>query len=141
MRDYTLTLAEHNLAIGMAVIPAPWSARVDVFRRYDVEAGNVMQVLSQCLADGDAEAGLRICTAVRPCWIVRGTFAEGGELLDSFLAIDAPAVSPRVRGTALVGRAQLALPSDPVMAESWAGWPWTWGHWPWPGSTWPRACG
>jgi predicted ATPase/DNA-binding CsgD family transcriptional regulator len=121
LRDYIVTVAEHNLTIGMAVIPAPWSARVDVFRRYDVDGGNVMQVLSQCLADGDVETGLRICTAVRPCWIVRGTFAEGGELLDSFLAIDAPAVSARVRGAALVGRAQLALPSDPAMAGSRAG--------------------
>jgi predicted ATPase/DNA-binding CsgD family transcriptional regulator len=120
LRGYVVTVAEHNLAIGMAVVPAPWPARVDVFRRYDVEAGNVMQVLSQCLADGDAETGLRICTAVRPCWIVRGTFAEGGELLDSFLAIEAPAVSPRVRGSALVGRAQLALSSAPAQAESWA---------------------
>ena len=121
LRDYTVTVAEHNMAVGMAHIPAPWPARVDVFRRYDVEAGNVMQVLSQCLAEGDVETGLRICTAVRPCWIVRGTFAEGGELLDSFLAIDAPAVSPRVRGVALVGRAQLALSTSPALAEIRAG--------------------
>ena len=120
LRDYTVRVAETNVAIGMAQIPAPWSARVDVFRRYDVETGNVWQVLSRCLADADVEAGLRICTAIRPCWIARGSFAEGGEWLDSFLAIDAPAVSPRVRGAALVGRAQLALPSDPALAESWA---------------------
>jgi predicted ATPase/DNA-binding CsgD family transcriptional regulator len=120
LRDYIVTVAEHNLAIGMAQVPAPWSARVDVFRRYDVDGGNVLQVLSQCLADGDADTGLRICTAVRPCWIVRGTFAEGGEWLDSFLAIDAPGTSPAVRGAALVGRAQLALSSAPAMAESWA---------------------
>ena len=120
LRDYTVRVAETNVAIGMAQIPAPWSARVDVFRRYDVETGNVWQVLSRCLADADVEAGLRICTAVRPCWIARGSFAEGGEWLDSFLAIDAPAVSPRVRGAALVGRAQLALPSDPALAGSWA---------------------
>jgi predicted ATPase/DNA-binding CsgD family transcriptional regulator len=120
LRDYTVAVAERNLAIGMAQVPAPWSARVDVFRRYDVDAGNVLQVLSQCLADGDVGRGLRICTAVRPCWIVRGTFAEGGEWLGSFLAIDAPTTSPAVRGAALVGRAQLALPSAPAMAESWA---------------------
>ena len=120
LRDYTVRVAETNVAIGMAQVPAPWSARVDVFRRYDVEAGNVWQVLSRCLADADVEAGLRICTAIRPCWIARGSFAEGGEWLDSFLAIDAPAVSPRVRGAALVGRAQLALPSDPALAQSWA---------------------
>jgi predicted ATPase/DNA-binding CsgD family transcriptional regulator len=120
LRDYTVRVAEQNLAIGMAQIPAPWSARVDVFRRYDVEAGNVWQVLSRCLAGGDAETGLRICTAVRPCWIVRGTYVEGGEWLDSFLALDEPSVRPLVRGAALVGRAQLALSSDPAAAESWA---------------------
>jgi predicted ATPase/DNA-binding CsgD family transcriptional regulator len=120
LRDYTVTLAEHNLAIGMARVAAPWSARVDVFRRYDVDGGNVAQVLGHCLAEGDAETGLRLCTAVRPCWIVRGTFTEGGEWLDSLLAIDAPAVSPRVRGAALVGRAQLALPSSSALAKSWA---------------------
>ena len=78
-------------------------------------------MLSQCLADGDAEMGLRLCTAVRPCWIVRGTFAEGGEWLDSLLALDAPAVPLGVQGAALVGRAQLALPSAPAEAESFAG--------------------
>jgi DNA-binding CsgD family transcriptional regulator len=118
LRDYTVALAERNIAIGMARVPAPWSARVDVFRRYDVDGGNVLQVLGHCLAGGDAETGLRLCTAVRPCWIVRGTFAEGGEWLDSLLAIDAAAVSPGVRGAALVGRAQLALPSDSAAAES-----------------------
>jgi predicted ATPase/DNA-binding CsgD family transcriptional regulator len=121
LRDYTVALAEHNVAIGMARIAAPWSARVDVFRRYDVDGGNLLQVLSQCLADGDAETGLRLCTAVRPCWIVRGTFAEGGEWLDSLLALDAPAVPLGVQGAALVGRAQLALPSAPAEAESFAG--------------------
>ena len=46
------------------------AARVDVFRRYDAEAGNVREVLRWCRARGDIERGLRICTAVSPCWIV-----------------------------------------------------------------------
>jgi predicted ATPase/DNA-binding CsgD family transcriptional regulator len=118
LRDYTVAVAERNVAIGLARIDAPWSARVDVFRRYDVEIGNVWLVLSGCLADGDAETGLRICTAVRPCWIVRGSFAEGSEWLASFLGLDAPDVSPQVRGAGLIGRAQLTLPSDPALARS-----------------------
>jgi predicted ATPase/DNA-binding CsgD family transcriptional regulator len=118
LRDYALRVAEHNLAIGMAQIEAPWSARVDVFRRFDADSGNVTQVLSRCLADGDAENGLRLCTAVRPCWIVRGSFAEGGEWVDSFLALDAPALPAAVLGPALVGRAQLALSSDPAGARA-----------------------
>ncbi len=120
LRDYTLGVVEHNLAIGMAQIQAPWSARVDVFRRYDIDAGNVWQVLSRCLAAGDAETGLRICTGVRPCWLVRGSFAEGGEWIGAFLALDTPGVPRGVRGAALVGRAQLALSSDPARAQAWA---------------------
>jgi len=118
VRDYTVWVAERNLAIGLAWIEAPWSARVDVFRRYDAEIGNVWLVLSGCLADGDAQTGLRICTAVRPCWIVRGTFAEGSEWLASFLAVDALDVPPGVRGAGLIGRAQLTLSSDPALSRS-----------------------
>ncbi len=121
LRDYAVRTAERNLAIGMARVPAPWSARVDVFRRYDVDASNVFQALNWCLAQrgaGDVEAGLRICTAVSPCWIVWGSFAEGGEWLDSFLALDSAAVPAGVRGAATVVRAQLALSSDPATAEA-----------------------
>jgi predicted ATPase/DNA-binding CsgD family transcriptional regulator len=120
LRDYTVTEAEHSMSIGMALVRAPWSARVDVFRRYDADAGNVREVLSWCLADGDAATGLRICTAVRPCWIVRGSFAEGAEWVDSFLAADLSAVPACVHGPALIGRAQLALASDPQRARAWA---------------------
>jgi DNA-binding CsgD family transcriptional regulator len=118
LRDYTVRVAEQNLATGMAQVPATWSARVNVFRRYDADMGNVWQVLTRCLAAGDAEAGLRICTAVSPAWIVRGAFAEGTEWLDAFLAVAGPAVPPGVRGPALVARAQLALPVDPASADA-----------------------
>jgi predicted ATPase/DNA-binding CsgD family transcriptional regulator len=120
LRDYVLRIAEESLAIGMAPTPVPWPARADCSRRYDADASNVAQVLAWCLARGDAEAGLRICVAVSPRWTVWGTFAEGGEWLDSFLAPEY-AVSPRVRGAALVARAQLALASDPAAAETLAG--------------------
>jgi len=116
LRDYSLRTAEQNGAIGMARVPASWSARVDTFRRYDVEADNLARVLSWCLEHADTETGLRICAAVSPCWIVWGTFAEGREWLDSFLALDTSAVPAGVRGAALVVRAQLALSSDPGAA-------------------------
>jgi predicted ATPase/DNA-binding CsgD family transcriptional regulator len=109
-REYTLRECERSAAIGMALVPAPWSARVDVFRRIDVEAANLREVLSGCLANGDAETGLRICTAVRPVWIVRGTFAAGAAWFDGFLKLPgAAAVPASVRGPALAGRAQLAM--------------------------------
>jgi predicted ATPase/DNA-binding CsgD family transcriptional regulator len=118
LRDYVLAEAERNFAVGMALVPAPWQDRVAVFRRYDVDASNVWLVLSQCLADGDVRTGLRICTAVRPCMLVRGEFALGCEWLDAFLARpEAADLEPLIRGPALIGRAQLTLPSDPVAAE------------------------
>jgi predicted ATPase/DNA-binding CsgD family transcriptional regulator len=118
LREYVLPVAERNFAVGMALVPAPWQERVDVFRRYDVDASNVWQVLGHCLADGDVATGLRICTAVLPCMLVRGEFALGSEWLDAFLAAPAdPAQTPVVRGAALIGRAQLALSADPAAAE------------------------
>jgi predicted ATPase/DNA-binding CsgD family transcriptional regulator len=117
-RDYVLRTAERNLAIGLARIQAPWSSRVDVFRRYDVDAPNVFGALTWCLAQSDAESGLRICIAVSPCWIVWGSFAEGGGWLDRFLALDTSSVTTGIRGAATIVRAQLALPSDPAVAES-----------------------
>ena len=119
LRDYTLRFVQRAEAIGMAVVPAPWSAVVDVFRRYDVDIGNLRQVLSGCLIDGDAETGLRICTAVRPSWIARGSFAEGADWLGRFLALNQP-VPAQVRGAALVGRAQLALANESTAAVTWA---------------------
>jgi predicted ATPase/tetratricopeptide (TPR) repeat protein len=118
LRDYILLTAEQSLAIGMAQVPVPWSDRVDCSRRYVVDAENVSQVLAWCLAHDDAEIGLRICIAVSPRWLVWGTFAEGGEWLDSFLALDVPTPGPHVRGAALVARAQLAMASDPAAAET-----------------------
>jgi AAA domain len=43
---------------------------------------------------------------------------EGGEWLDAFLEPGRPASAPRIRGAALVARAQLALASDPAAAEA-----------------------
>jgi predicted ATPase/DNA-binding CsgD family transcriptional regulator len=120
LRDYALIVCEHAEAVGMAVIPAGWPAAVDVFRRYDVDSGNVRQVLGRCQATGDVQTGLRLCTAVRPCWIVRGHFAEGEEWFARFLALDHTGLPPAVVGAALVGRAQLIMPNQPAAARDWA---------------------
>jgi DNA-binding CsgD family transcriptional regulator/tetratricopeptide (TPR) repeat protein len=117
LRDYTVEVAEESMRVGMALVPAPWSAMVDVFSRYDADAGNAREVLSRCLADGDIVTGLRICTAICPCWIARGLFVEGGEWLDELLAAGLSGVPAGVHGPALVGRAQLALASDPGRAR------------------------
>ena len=114
---YTVQEAERNAAVGMAQTPGPWSDRVELFRRFDADAGNVSQVLNWCLADRDVESGLRLCVAIRPVWLVRGSFAEGTEWLDSFLDLEMSAVPPQVRGEALVERGQLTISRDAAAAE------------------------
>ena len=117
-REYTLQECERLAAIGMALVPAPWSARVDLFRRVDLEAANLREVLGSCLADSDAETGLRLCMAIRPVWLVRGAFAIGAAWFDEFLQLpDVTSVPASVRGPALAGRAQLALAMGSENAE------------------------
>jgi predicted ATPase/DNA-binding CsgD family transcriptional regulator len=112
LRDYALTVSEYFLSIGVARVPALWSARVNVFLRYEADVDNVRAALGWCLEQDDIEAGLRLCTSIRPCWIVVGAFAEGAEWYDALLAAGTSEVSAAVLGPALVGRAQLALGSD-----------------------------
>jgi predicted ATPase/DNA-binding CsgD family transcriptional regulator len=117
LRDYTVRETGRLSAIGMAIAPGPWSTRVESFGRYDVEAANVDQVLTWCLIEGDAEHGLRVCSALRSPWIVRGNFAEGTRWLDSFLRLDLSQVPAGVRGAALTERAQLTMSRDPAAAQ------------------------
>ena len=120
LRDYTLGVCERSEAVGLATTPSGWPAVVNVFRRYDVDVPNLRQVLGSCLATGDAEAGLRMCAAVRPSWIVRGSFDEGESWFARFLGLGPQGVSAPVLGMALIGRAQLVLPNDPARAGRWA---------------------
>jgi predicted ATPase/DNA-binding CsgD family transcriptional regulator len=115
-RDYAVREVEQLARIGMAIVPSTWAARVESFRRFDDETSNLRQLLGWCRADGDALTGLRICTAMRPVWIVQGTFAEGGAWMDAFLGLSSP-VPDAVLGPALVGRAQLALATDQAAAS------------------------
>jgi predicted ATPase/DNA-binding CsgD family transcriptional regulator len=108
--EYAVAECETLVAIGMARVRAPWSARVAVFTRVDAEAANLREVLGDSLAARDAETGMRLCTAVLPVWLVRGTFAEGAGWHDVFLALPgADSVPDAIRGPALIGRAQLAM--------------------------------
>ncbi|HTS98710.1 MAG TPA: tetratricopeptide repeat protein [Streptosporangiaceae bacterium] len=117
--EYSLAETERLMQMGLGMIRAPWSATVETFRRFDDDTGNLRLVLSHCLSAGDTETGLRMCTAMAPVWIVRGSFAEGIEWFDSFLGLGPSPARAAVRGPAMVGRAQLALASsDPAAAEA-----------------------
>jgi tetratricopeptide (TPR) repeat protein len=119
LRDYITSEAEYITSIGTARVPATWTVLTRVFRDYDADVANFRAVLAWCLEHGDIETGLRICTAIRLCWLVRANPAEGIRWIDAFLAADLSAVPAVVRGPALVGRAQLALTSgDLARAES-----------------------
>jgi predicted ATPase/DNA-binding CsgD family transcriptional regulator len=115
---YSVAETEHDVAIGLAQLPGTWAERVRTFRRFDMETKNIAQVLDWCLAHKEVEYGLRLCTAVRPPWLVRGMFTEGSKWLDAFLALPGSADVPDlIRGAALVGRAQLLVSLDPTAAE------------------------
>jgi predicted metal-dependent phosphotriesterase family hydrolase/predicted ATPase len=120
LRDYITSEAEYIASIGTARVPATWTVLTRVFRDYDADVANFREVLGCCLDCGDAEAGLRICAAMRLAWLVRGQHAEGIRWLEAFLAADLSAVPAVVRGPALVAGAQLALANgDYARAESW----------------------
>ncbi|WP_246178963.1 helix-turn-helix transcriptional regulator [Actinomadura decatromicini] len=107
-RDAVLDAAERDGRTAVAHDPAPWAARVALFNWYDVELGNVVAALTWSFDHGDIAEGLRICTALRTFWIVRGRVAEWADWTDRFLAA-AHGLAPDVLGPALAGRAQLAV--------------------------------
>jgi predicted ATPase/DNA-binding CsgD family transcriptional regulator len=116
-RDYAMREVEDAALMGMALKMAPWSQRVEAFRRFEAESSNLRQIMSWCVNAGDAEHGLRICLAIRPVWIVQGSLAEGASWMDAFLDGDTSALPHGLLGRALVARAQLALATDPGDAE------------------------
>ena len=107
---------EDAALLGMALLPGTWAERVDTFRRFEAENANLTQVLTWCQLAGDAESGLRICIAMRPVWIVQGSFGEGAAWMDAFLDHGTAGLPDQVLGPALVGRAQLGLALDPADA-------------------------
>ncbi|QKG20675.1 hypothetical protein ACTIVE_2313 [Actinomadura verrucosospora] len=106
-RDTVLEAAEHDGRLAVAEVPGAWADRVALFRRYDAELGNVQAALTWSLDRGDIDKGLRLCTALRTFWIVRGRVTEWADWTDRFLA-RSHGVGPRTLGAALAGRAQLA---------------------------------
>jgi predicted ATPase/DNA-binding CsgD family transcriptional regulator len=119
LRGYVLAVSERGFAVGMAIAAGSWRDRVNIFHRYDADAGNAWLVLGQCLAGHQPETGLRIAVAISPCLLVRGEYARGCQWIDAFLdSPGAAAVPPGVRGAALVCRAQLTVSLDPAAAEA-----------------------
>jgi predicted ATPase len=120
LRDFTRTVSDYYLAIGLARVPALWPARLEVFQRYRAEAGNIRSVLDWCLTQGDIEGGLRLCAAFGACWLALGESAEAARWFGAFLSADQSGVPASARGPALAGGAYLLLGDDPERAQRWA---------------------
>ncbi|MFG2005384.1 LuxR C-terminal-related transcriptional regulator [Spirillospora sp. NPDC048911] len=109
-RDAVLEAAERHGEIAIAELPARWRERAALFFRYDAELPNVHAALAWSLEQDEIEEGLRICTAGRTYWIVRGRVTQWSDWSDRFLA-RAAGLPPSVLGPALAARAQLAVGS------------------------------
>jgi predicted ATPase/DNA-binding CsgD family transcriptional regulator len=106
--QYMLGLAEE--AVGQAFLrnAPPWAEQIKMYNRISAEQGNYRAALAYCLDVGDAEKGLRLCSALRSPWVVRGDLAEGIQWFGRFLTLDhwVPAI---VRARALMLSAELAF--------------------------------
>jgi predicted ATPase len=63
-RDYLLSMAEQSAAQAFLPGDPPWPERIGVYRRMAAERPNFLIALSACAEHGDAEAGLRLCSAL-----------------------------------------------------------------------------
>jgi predicted ATPase/DNA-binding CsgD family transcriptional regulator len=105
---YMLGLAEEVVSQAFLGTAPPWAEQVAMYNGVAAEQANYRAALGYCLDVRDAEKGLRLCSALRAPWIVRGDVAEGLQWFARFLALDewAPAI---VRARALMLGAELAF--------------------------------
>ncbi len=106
--DYMLGVAEN--VVGQAFVRGgmPWTEQIRLYHRIAAERPNCQAALASCLDLGDAETGLRLCSALRSPWVVHGDVAEGVSWFGRFLALDKP-VPAAVRARALMLSAELAF--------------------------------
>jgi len=107
-RDYMLTLTEGITAVAFLRGPPSWPARVAMYRRVLAERANSRLALAACEESGDAEAGLRLCSALRSPWLAYGEVTEGITWFDRFLPASEN-VAPPIVARALMLRSELAF--------------------------------
>jgi predicted ATPase/DNA-binding CsgD family transcriptional regulator/Tfp pilus assembly protein PilF len=86
----------------------PWPERVVMYQSAAAELPNFRAALATALETGQAELGLRLCSALRAPWVVYGDVTEGITWFDRFLRI-ASDVDPGIRAMALTRSAELAF--------------------------------
>jgi predicted ATPase/DNA-binding CsgD family transcriptional regulator len=107
-RDYLLRLVEHVTGQAFVRDVLPWPEQVLAYHRVAAERANLRAALSYCMESADAEIGLRLCSTLRPIWVVYGDVAEGLTWFGRFLDLDAW-VPAAVRARALMFDAELAF--------------------------------
>ena len=100
-RDHYVALAEEAAPHLEAAGQAEWLDRLDA------ELGNLRAALAVSLAQADPEPGLRLATALRMYWSMRGHAAEGTDALRALLDVPAVPEASLARGRALSAAAAL----------------------------------
>ena len=108
-RDCILALVEETARTMFSRGDPPWPVRVAIFRRGIAEYGNFRIALTTSLGHGHTDEGLRLCTGLLNMWVPHGDQREAATWFDRFLVAEGGEVSPRVRGRALAGRANIAF--------------------------------
>ena len=96
----------------LAAVESAWPPRApgptapDAIERLDAERANVRAALGWLTGRGEAEAALRLTSALAEYWWLRGDFTEGRGWLALALQLDGG--SPALRASALYGAAALA---------------------------------
>ncbi|MDT0301491.1 ATP-binding protein [Streptomonospora wellingtoniae] len=89
--------------------PLPWARRLELLYLLDHHRENTARLLTWAQRNGRAEAGLRLCVALRPYWFARGLFVDGTRSLRQLLWISPESQPARVRARALAVHAELCL--------------------------------
>jgi non-specific serine/threonine protein kinase len=82
--------------------------QVSCLDRLEREHANICAALRWALQQQDVSLGLRLCSALRHFWYVRGSLREGSEWLAGFLSCPMADVDPRLRARALNAAGNLA---------------------------------
>jgi predicted ATPase/DNA-binding CsgD family transcriptional regulator len=85
-----------------------WPERVILYQRAELELPNYRGALHTALDAGQAELGLRLCSALRAPWVVYGDVTEGIGWFGRFLRMDRD-VDPAIRARALTMYAELTF--------------------------------
>jgi predicted ATPase/DNA-binding CsgD family transcriptional regulator/Tfp pilus assembly protein PilF len=109
--QYMLQLAEDVMAGAFRRGDPPWPERVAMYERIETELPNFRAALTTAAENGQAELGLRLCSALRAPWVVYGDVTEGMVWFDRFLAMtpEPGSGSPAIRARALTMSAELAF--------------------------------